>query len=131
MDIINAGQAAASGTPLPIDGAGGLPQEFSMLFEGRTYFFRLYVNIPASRLPSRGTVLDLPTADAFLVVRVEVAESDGTRTPVFLRKVMPDFDYRAGAIFLSFPEQRFAIANLNGQGEFGTRIRGVIAPRWA
>jgi len=118
-------------TPLPIESSRGFPQAFPVLFNGRTYHIRLYVNIAPARLVDRAAVLTLPSADAFLVVQMEVEGSDGTRAPLLIRKVAPEQVYEAGAIALRFPEQRVAARNLNGQGEFGSRVSGGIAPRWA
>jgi hypothetical protein len=117
--------------PLPIDGSRGFPQAFPLLFDGRSYHFRLYVNVAPARLADPTAVLELPSTDAFLVVQVEVEASDGTRAPLLIRKVAPEQVYETGAIALRFPEQRVAIRNLNGQGEFGSRVTGGIAPRWA
>jgi len=196
--------------PLPIDGSRGFPQSFPLLFAGRTYQFRLYINVPASLLnnslnrfsyisrtilsssinanattitvtstacfPSitpfevrvddeimnvtatastswtvtRGAdgtravphdtassviysaaILDLPLSDSFLVVKVEVELPDATRQTLFLRKVVTDLEYETESIALIFPQQRVAVSNLNGQGNFGTQIIGGIALRWA
>jgi hypothetical protein len=125
--------APRSYTPLPIDMTRGLPQTFSVLFGGRTYHFTLYANVAASRLDPKAarTGLELPSEDAFLVARVEREEAGGLRETIFLRKVVPGMEYEAGDIALTFPEQRVAPANLNGRGEFGSRVSGGIAPRWA
>jgi hypothetical protein len=118
-------------TPLPIDPAKGFPQTFSMLFGGRTYHFTLYANIAAARLNPRAVHLELPADSAFLVVRVEREERGGVRETIFLRKVVPGMEYETGDIVLTFPQQRVAVANLNGKGEFGSQVSGGIASRWA
>jgi hypothetical protein len=117
--------------PLPIGGNLGFPQSFPVLFAGSTYRFRLYVNAPASRLNNKTTVFDLPSPDAFLVVQVEAELPDAARQPIFLRKVVPGLEYEVKNLALMFAQQRVAVGNLNGQGEFGTVIIGGIAPRWA
>jgi hypothetical protein len=45
--------------------------------------------------------------------------------------VLPGVEYEAGGIVLRFPEQRVARGNLNGQGDYGSLVRGEIAQRWA
>lgn len=148
---------AASGqvyTPLPIDGDRGFPQAFPLSFNGRSYRFRLYVNVspaltadPAAFLdlpvpaagPSRvqpdGSLaplaFDLPVPQAFLVVRVDQDQVGGTSRLVFLRKVIPGLEFQAGDIALTFTQTRVAVKNLNGQGAFGSLVSGGIAPRWA
>lgn len=125
-----AGSSGRTYTLLPIDGNLGFPQAFLMLFAGRAYRFRLYVNAPASLLEDRSLVLDLPAQEASLVVQVEVESPDGTRQPIFLRKVLPEFEYETDAIALIFPQQRVAVQNLNGQGAFGSQVAGGIGARW-
>lgn len=128
MDASTAGSARTY-TPLPIEPARGFPQSFAFLFGGTTYHFRLYVNAAAARLGPQTPVLELPAKDAFLVVQVERDNGDGTRTPVFLRKVMPELEYEAGTIALFFPVQRVAPGNLGGQGELGSQVAGGIGER--
>lgn len=118
-------------TPLPIDGTQGLPQEFPVLFADRIYHFRLHVNALPALLEDRTAILELPAPEAFLVVRVEVESPDASRRTIFLRKVIRELEYQAEAIALTFPQQRVAVGNLNGRGEFGTRLSGGIAARWA
>ncbi|HJZ79322.1 MAG TPA: hypothetical protein VKD91_03220 [Pyrinomonadaceae bacterium] len=125
------GASGRTYTPLPIDGSRGFPQSFPLLFAGRTYQFRLYVNVPAASLKDKTAVLDLPTAESFLVVQVEVESPAATRETQFLRKVVPDLEYEAENIALVFTRQRVAVRNLNGQGDFGSQVIGGIAPRWA
>jgi hypothetical protein len=118
-------------SPLPIDNARGFPQTFPFLFQGQTYYFWLYANIPASRLNDEETFLEIPTEKAFLVVRVERDVSEGNRGTIFLRKVVPEMEYEAEAIALTFPTQKIARQNLNGRGDFGSQVIGGIAKRWA
>jgi hypothetical protein len=47
---------------------------------------------------------------------------------VFLRKVVPTLEYRAGALALTFPTQVVARRNLNNPGTFGSRVVGGVAP---
>jgi len=118
-------------TALPIDSSRGFPQVFSVLFANRNYLFRLYVNVPASGINNKTLILDLPSANAFLIVTVELDLPDGTRQPIFLRKVVPGLEYETGSIAMTFPQQRVAVQNLNGQGEFGSQVTGGITLRWA
>ncbi len=116
-------------TPLPIDGGRGFPQSFPLVFASRNYRFRLYVNAPASLVKDKTLVLDLPSPEAFLVVQVELDLPTGTRQPIFLRKVVPGIEYESENIALIFPQQRVAMQNLNGQGDFGSQVTGGIALR--
>lgn len=118
-------------TPLPIDETRGFPQTFPLLFDGRTYHFRLYANIAAARLSGAASVIELPSEDAFLVVQVDVETVGGGRETIFRRKVAPGLEYEFDNIVLVFTEQRVARGNLNGQGEFGSQVVGGIARRWA
>lgn len=117
---------------MPIDGARGFPQSFSMLFGGTTYHFRLYVNIAASRLSDEMVFLDLPdeTTQAFLVAQVERELPTGSRETVFVRKVIPEREYEVEEIALTFGRTRVARKNLNGRGELGSQVQGGIASRW-
>jgi hypothetical protein len=140
--------------PLPIDGNLGFPQAFPLVFGGRTYRFRLYVNIAPFFTADSAAILDLPQPDAgpfrvqgdgtlaplvfdipvpqaFLVVRVDQDQPGGTTRLIFLRKVVPNLEYQAGDIALTFTQLRVAVKNLNGQGAFGSLVIGGIAPRWA
>jgi hypothetical protein len=56
---------------------------------------------------------------------------EGEQQPIFNRKVIPTLKYEAGDIALNFPQQRIALQNLNGQGNFGSKVTGGIASRWA
>jgi hypothetical protein len=126
-----AGTSNRTFDPLPIDSSRGFPQSFPLLFANRNYRFRLYVNVPAAQIEDKAKVLDLPSADAFLVVSVELDLPDGTSQPIFLRKVVPGLEYESEDIALVFPQQRVAVQNLNNSGEFGSQVTGGIAPRWA
>jgi len=85
--------------------------------------------VPAAEAEDKSEVLDLPSADAFLVVSVELDLPDGTRQPIFLRKVVPGLEYETENIALVFPQQRVAVLNLNSSGEFGSQVAGGIALR--
>lgn len=131
MDLSDA-PSGRTYTALPIDATQGFPQAFSFVLDSVTYFFSFYVDIEAGLLANQDTDLfDLPTTTAFLVARVDVENPDGTRSPIFLRKVVPELEYVTGNIALYFPEQTVARQNLNGQGEFGSVVSGGIAARWA
>lgn len=127
--VAPAGISNRSFAPLPIDSSRGFPQLFPFLFANRNYLFRLYVNVPAAQAEDKSEVLDLPSADAFLVVSVELDLPDGTRQPIFLRKVVPGLEYETENIALVFPQQRVAVLNLNSSGEFGSQVTGGIALR--
>jgi hypothetical protein len=116
---------------LPIDPSRGFPQSFPLQFANRTYRFRLYVNAPFHVVKDKTLVLDLPSAEAFLVVQVELDQPSGTRLLIFLRKVVPSLEYEAENITLIFPQQQVAVRNLNGEGTFGSQVTGGVAPRWA
>lgn len=118
-------------TQLPIDGSRGFPQSFPLLFANRNYRLRLYVNAPIFLVKDTTRILDLPSAEAFLVVQMEIDLSEGIRQPIFLRKVVPGLEYETENIVLTFPQQKVAVQNLNGQGNFGTQVSGAIALRWA
>jgi len=118
-------------TPLPIDPQQGFPQVFSFQVDNRVYRFTLYVDMDAGLLAGTDTLFSLPATDAFLVVKVERTNSDGTSKIVFLRKVTPEQEYEAENIALIFPMQTLARNNINGQGDFGSQVVGGIAPRWA
>lgn len=117
-------------TPLPIDSTQGFPQGFSSPFGGQTYHFLLYVNFSSQLLDDIFTNKMLPTESAFLVVQVKREKGDGTRETIFLRKVVPNLEYEAENIALTFSTIRIARSNLNGQGNFGSQITGGIAQRW-
>jgi hypothetical protein len=68
----------------------------------------------------------LPDAQRFMVVRVDVLATDGTAQTVFLRKVVPSLEYRAGSLGLVFPTQIVARRNLNGVGNFGSNVVGGV-----
>jgi hypothetical protein len=118
--------------PLPIVAGRGFPQSFPFLFNGRTYYFSLYVNVAADSLNEQTSFLTLPSTEAFMVVRVEreAAAGGAGRETIFLRKVVPSVEYLVENIALVFETQRVARQNLNGQGEFGSQVTGGIAPRW-
>jgi hypothetical protein len=116
-------------TPLPIDGDRGFPQSFSLVFSNRNYLFRLYVNAPASLIKDKTQFLDLPSPEAFLAVQIELDLATGIRQPIFLRKVVPGLEYEADNIVLTFSQQRVAVQNLNGQGDFGSQVTGAITLR--
>ena len=117
--------------PLPIDNRLGFPQTFELLFGDTSYRFSLYVDVASDLLPRDGGLLPVPSERAFVVVRVERAAADGAFETILLRKVLPGVEYEAGDLALRIPEQRVARGNLNGQGDFGSLVRGEIANRWA
>lgn len=113
--------------PLPIDAAAAFPQSFTLALGGVRYEFALYVNVPETALGDIDEVMSLPDSQRFLVVRIDMLAADGTPEPVFLRKVVPSLEYRAGALALTFPTQQVARRNLNGAGNFGTQVIGGVA----
>lgn len=116
---------------LAIDNERGFPQELTHSLAGTTYHVRLYVNVPAERLPDNVEFLDLPTPEAHLVARIEKQGPGGGREVLFLRKVVPGLVYEAGDVAFELPGQRVARANLNGRGNAGSQVTGRIAARWA
>jgi hypothetical protein len=118
-------------TTLPIDATRGFPQSFTFFFNGRNYDFRLYIDVLAPLLADKNAVLQLPSAGAALVAVVESEQPGGVRKPILIRKIVPSLEYEAESIVLSFPDQRVAVRNINGTGEFGSLVTGRIASRWA
>lgn len=113
--------------PLPIDNTAGFPQQFPLLLNGVNYQFRIYVDAPEATLGPIDELMVLPDAQRFLVVRVNVLAADGTARTVFLRKVVPSLEYRAGSLALTFPTQIVARRNLNGVGNLGSNVIGGVA----
>jgi hypothetical protein len=72
-------------------------------------------------------VMVLPDAQRFLVVRVDVLGADAGAQTIFLRKVVPSLEYRAGELGLVFPTQIVARRNLNGIGSFGSNVVGGVS----
>jgi hypothetical protein len=112
---------------LPVDNTAGFPQSFPFLLNGVRYQFSLYADVPESTLGAIDELMVLPDAERFLVVRVDVLGPDGTQQTVFLRKVVPSLEYRAGALALTFPTQIVARRNLNSAGNFGSNVVGGVA----
>jgi hypothetical protein len=112
--------------PLPLDNTGGFPQQFPFLLNGVNYQFSLYVDVPEAALGPIDELMVLPDPQRFLVVRVDVLGTDGTAQTVFLRKVVPSLEYRAGGLALYFPTQIVARRNLNGVGNFGSNVIGGV-----
>jgi hypothetical protein len=83
--------------------------------------------VPEAALGPIDELMVLPDAQRFLVIRADVVQSDGTSQTVFLRKVVPSMEYRAGALALTFPTQIVARRNLNGVGNFGSNVVGGVA----
>lgn len=112
--------------PLPIDNAAGFPQQFPFLLNGVNYRFGLYVNVPERSLGDLDELMTLPDAHRFLVVRVDTVVADGAQQTIFLRKVVPSLEYRAGSLSLVFPVQVVARRNLNNAGNFGSNVTGGV-----
>jgi len=108
--------------PLPVDNTAGFPQQFPLLLNGVNYQFSLYIDVPEAALGPIDELMVLPDAQRFLVVRADVLGTDGTTQTIFLRKVVPSLEYRAGALGLYFPTQIIARRNLNGVGSFGSNV---------
>jgi hypothetical protein len=121
------GRSGRTYDPLPIDNAAGFPQRFPFLLNGVSYQFSVYANIPESRLGPLDELMHLPDEQRFLVVRVDVPGADGTLKTLFLRKVAPSLEYRAGGLMLTFPKQVIARRNLNNPGNFGSNVIGGVA----
>jgi hypothetical protein len=121
------GASGRSYDPLPVDNAAGFPQRFPFLLGGVRYQFALYVDVPERALGPIDELMVLPDAQRFLVVRVDILGPDGAQQTVFLRKVVPSLEYRAGGLALTFPTQIVARRNLNGAGAFGSNVIGGVA----
>jgi hypothetical protein len=116
---------------LPINADEGFPQAFRLTFNGRTYQFLLYVNLPEAQLDEHEeTIYELPQPGAFIVLRVVRETLDGPVT-IFQRKLVPHLEYEAAELALIFDTMRVARLNLNGVGAFGSQLSGRIAARWA
>ncbi|MFE5587288.1 hypothetical protein ACFQ87_39365, partial [Kitasatospora sp. NPDC056531] len=113
---------------LPIEPAEGFPQAFRLQLGSGIYQFHLHANVTEDVLLASpgGALLDLPTAGAFLVLRVAREEPSGPRT-ILRRKLVPGVEYRAAELSLIFPTMRVARQNLNGVGEFGSQVVGGVA----
>lgn len=81
----------------------------------------------SDRIQFNNEIMTLPDGQRFLVVRVDVLNTDSTLTTVLLRKVVPSLEYRAGALALTFPTQVVARRNLNSVGNFGSNVIGGVA----
>jgi hypothetical protein len=71
-------------------------------------------------------LMALPDGQRFLVVRVDALGADGTQQTIFLRKVVPSLEYRAGGLMLTFPTQIVARRNLNNPGNLGSNVIGGV-----
>jgi hypothetical protein len=114
---------------LPINADEGVPQAFRLAVGDRLYQFRLYANIAEELLdPAPVGPIDLPAPGAFLVLRVDREEPSGLVT-LLQRKLVPDIEYEAAELVLTFRTMRLDPRNLNGFGPFGSRIVGGVARR--
>jgi hypothetical protein len=117
---------------LPINADEGFPQAFRLSFGGQVYQILLYANvaehIAAQAAPDE--VFSLPQDGAFLVMRALRESPDGL-TAIFQRKLVPELEYEAAELAFIFHTMQVAKKNLNGQGAFGSVVRGGIAARWA
>jgi hypothetical protein len=111
---------------LPIDNTAGFPQRFPFLLNGVRYQFLLYVDVPEAALGPIDELMILPDLRRFLVVRIDIARLDGAQQAVFLRKVVPSLEYRAGGLAIYFPTQIVARRNLNNPGNFGSNVIGRV-----
>jgi hypothetical protein len=114
---------------LPINADEGFPQAFRLDFGGQVYQILLYANV-AEQIAARAEVFTLPQDGAFLVMRVLRESQDGVTT-IFQRKLVPELEYEAAELAFVFHTMQVARQNLNGQGAFGSIVRGGIAARWA
>jgi hypothetical protein len=113
---------------LPINPADGFPQAFRLTVAGRTYRFQLYASVAEELLEGATGLLDLPVRGAFLVLSVGREEPAGLTT-ILRRKLVPGMTYHAAELALTFPTMLLDPRNLNGVGEFGSRVVGGVAPR--
>ncbi|MFF3374078.1 hypothetical protein ACFYXF_14215 [Streptomyces sp. NPDC002680] len=112
---------------LPIDADEGFPQAFRLAVAGRNYQFRLYANVAEDIVDSAPSgPLDLPTAHAFLTLSVDREEPGGPVT-ILRRKLVPDVEYPAAELALTFRTMRLDLRNLNAAGSFGSEVVGGVA----
>ena len=119
--------------PLPVVPELGLPQAFACDVAGTGYEFGLYTNITVPDADPVETLYDLgtPGAPGFLVLRV-VQQGAGGPSVVLLRKLLPEpgLVHRAGLLAVRLTRAVVARGNLNGAGNFGSRITIEVAA-WA
>jgi hypothetical protein len=121
---------------LPVDADEGFPQSFLLAMLGNVYRFELYVNVAEEQLPTYPAAADPRTAldligdrrgPRGLLVLAVVRQDPGGETSLIRRRVLPGQVYAARELRLRFAEITVAIGNLNGVGEFGSRIRAEVA----
>ena len=112
---------------LPIDNKAGFPQQFPLVLGSVSYQFQFYVNVAETALGDPDKLMALPDPQRHLVARVDSLAGSGNPLTIFLRKVTPSQEYRAGPIWLWFPTQTVSPRNLNGVGSFGTNVVGGVA----
>ena len=116
---------------LPLDPDDGFPQAFRFVFAGYTYRVGVYVAV-AERLlePHRidpRALIDLAGADreaplnGRLIADV-VRESHGREHVLLHRRLLPGLSYLLAELRLDVVHASVAIGNLNGHGQFGSRI---------
>lgn len=113
---------------LPINADEGFPQAFRLNFNNQTYQMLFYVNADETVLEDADTLLTLPMAHAFMVLRVAREAADGL-TVIFQRKLIPNLEYEAAELAFTFSKMVVARQNLNGVGAFGSQVIGGIAAR--
>lgn len=117
---------------LPINADDGFPQSFRLAFNDALYRLLLYVNVLEDEDSYNGgstrpnQVYDLPQDGAYMVLRV-TRERLGGSDVVMHRKLVPDLDYIADGVAFVFKEMRVDRRNLNGIGQFGSKVIGGIA----
>jgi hypothetical protein len=112
---------------LPINPDEGFPQAFRLNFASQAYAILLYVNVPETNPePPSNTVYNLPTTDAFMVMRV-TREGGNASQIIFQRKLVLNLEYQAAELAFVFRQLLVAKRNLNGIGPFGSNVLGGIA----
>lgn len=116
---------------LPLDPDDGFPQAFRFTFAGYTYRVGMYVTVAEKLLePHRSdprTLIDLAGADqeaslnGRLVADV-VREANGLELVLLHRRLLPGLSYLLAELRLDVVRASVAIGNLNGHGQFGSRI---------
>lgn len=115
---------------VPINESAGFPQSFRLSMNDVIYRINLYINIPEKILGSSDEVFDLlETGSRFMVMQV-VREGSGDLKTLFHRKLVKNIELYAAELSFKFREIQIARGNLNGIGDFGSKVVAGVALRW-